>query len=169
MLNFTIKVSDSSLASTLSSRAEARAVWKKVIFLDSFNLQEWFDDISVDGEVSAWVDLVFVGCSREILEPLLINQWSEKKAPNRQTRRRKKEKIPSIGETSSKIYFPHCCKDRKNKTLHSAYMENVTCQNWTAPSDNFLRLKLRVKYFFFWWITSVAWSLKSWAISNSAF
>ena len=64
MLNFTIKVSDSSLASTLSSRAEARAVWKKVIFLDSFNLQEWFDDISVDGEVSAWVDLVFVGCSR---------------------------------------------------------------------------------------------------------
>ena len=43
---------------------DARAVCEKVIFLDFFNLQEWFDDISVDGEVSAWVDLVFVGCSR---------------------------------------------------------------------------------------------------------
>ena len=48
----------------VNCRPEARAVCKNVIFPDFFNLQEWFDDISVDGEVSAWVDLVFVGCSR---------------------------------------------------------------------------------------------------------
>ena len=50
--------------SDTTGQVQGRAVCKKVIFPDFFNLQEWFDDISVDGEVSAWVDLVFVGCSR---------------------------------------------------------------------------------------------------------
>ena len=62
MLNLTIKLS--TLTVQGNCRAEAGAICKKVIFPDFFNLQEWFDDISVDAGVSAWVDLVFVGCSR---------------------------------------------------------------------------------------------------------
>ena len=65
MLIETKKIEYAEISYQPWSGKEARAVCKKkVIFLDFFNLQEWFDDISVDGEVSAWVDLVFVGCSR---------------------------------------------------------------------------------------------------------
>ena len=57
------QIINSVITEQLQARGQS-SLQKNVIFPDFFNLQEWFDDISVDGEVSAWVDLVFVGCSR---------------------------------------------------------------------------------------------------------